>query len=262
MSEVVNIEYSSLVFFAVLLFVPSAVFRWLGIGLELRVFTSFLRMGVQLGLVGLYLNFLFRLDNIWVNCLWVMVMIASANVAVIRQAGFRVRRMFFAVLPVFLISAVFMTCCFCLVLDKSVVLSARYLIPLLGMVLGNILKSNVVVLERFYSMLRLRYGEYMEYATFGAGRFEALKPFIADAYKAAISPHIATVATMGIVSLPGMMTGQILGGSSPLVAIKYQMMIMVAIFVSACVCVLLSILFSQKVAFDSAGRLREDIFKN
>jgi putative ABC transport system permease protein len=60
---------------------------------------------------------------------------------------------------------------------------------------------------------------------------------------------------MGLVALPGMMTGQILGGSSPVVAIKYQVLIMVGIFCSAAVSVFLSVIFSMRGAIDGWGRV-------
>ncbi|NCB44022.1 MAG: ABC transporter permease, partial [Clostridia bacterium] len=64
----------------------------------------------------------------------------------------------------------------------------------------------------------------------GANRSEALRPFMQTALRAGVKPQIATMATLGIVSLPGMMTGQMLGGSTPMTAIQYQIAIMVGIF--------------------------------
>jgi len=123
------------------------------------------------------------------------------------------------------------------------------------MVLGNILRSNVIGLDRFYSELGRREHEYIHYIFLGASFKEAVKPFLREAFKAAVTPQIATLATIGLVALPGMMTGQILGGSSPSVAIKYQIMIMIAIFVSVSISTFLSIYFSTKLSFDKFGRL-------
>jgi len=64
----------------------------------------------------------------------------------------------------------------------------------------------------------------------GASQWEAILPAFRKAMQVALMPELLTIASMGLVTLPGMMTGQILGGSSPLVAIKYQMMIMIGIF--------------------------------
>jgi len=66
---------------------------------------------------------------------------------------------------------------------------------------------------------------------------------------------------MGLISLPGMMTGQILGGSDPSVAIKYQIMLLITIFSSAILNVILTILFSNRIVFDAYGNLKKDIFR-
>jgi putative ABC transport system permease protein len=138
--------------------------------------------------------------------------------------------------------------------------SARYLIPIGGMVMGNMLRGNIVSLDRFYNSLTRREEEYIYYISMGASRREALLPFISEALKPALSPYLATIATVGLVSLPGMMTGQILGGASPAVAIQYQIMIMIAIFVASTVSAFLGILFSIVPGIDACGRIRKDIF--
>jgi putative ABC transport system permease protein len=130
----------------------------------------------------------------------------------------------------------------------------------MGMVLGNILRSNVVALDRFFSELRANQDMHVQYLILGASESEAVRPFLRNALRAAVGPQLGTVATMGIVSLPGMMTGQILGGSSPAVAIGYQIMIMISIFTAATVSVFLAVHFARKAAFDRFGRLDESIF--
>ena len=67
------------------------------------------------------------------------------------------------------------------------------------------------------------------------------------------NPTIASMAVMGLVALPGTMTGQILGGSSPNVAIKYQIMLMITIFSSSLISVLLTLWAAKRRSFDSWG---------
>jgi len=107
---------------------------------------------------------------------------------------------------------------------------AALLIPIGGMLLGNSLRGNVVVLERFFRQMRDNRAEYELRLLYGASRNEALLPFMQIALRAGITPQIASMATLGIVSLPGMMTGQLLGGSTPMTAIQYQIAIMIGIF--------------------------------
>jgi len=140
------------------------------------------------------------------------------------------------------------------------IFDARYMIAIGGMVLGNSLRSNVVGLGDFYQSLNKEEQFYFYRLSLGASRFEAMLPFAKRSFTSALNPTIATMATMGIVSLPGMMTGQILGGSVPLVAIKYQIAIMVAILASTVLSIALSILFTVNYSFNKAGVLNKSIF--
>jgi putative ABC transport system permease protein len=93
----------------------------------------------------------------------------------------------------------------------------------------------------------------------GGSRLQALKPFFRESFVASVNPILASMATIGIVSLPGMMTGQILGGSIPMVAIKYQIIIMLAIFYTQFFSVFLSLFFSIKLGFDDFDVLRKEL---
>ncbi|HQO58956.1 MAG TPA: ABC transporter permease [Candidatus Omnitrophota bacterium] len=87
-----------------------------------------------------------------------------------------------------------------------------------------------------------------------------MRPYMKESIRLALKPTVASMATIGIVALPGMMTGVILGGASPEVAIKYQIMIMISIVVSTIISVLLTILMTARVCFTKYGTLRGDIF--
>lgn len=255
-----KISYLNLFVYLLLIIIPILIFMYLRIKLINRLIIAVIRMVVQLGFVAVYLEYIFELNNPLINGLWIAIMILVANQAIVRQSGLKFKVFYLSTMPAYLISIIFIFLTFFILFDIRVLLSARYLIPLGGMILGNILRGNIISLDRFYHSISKRQDEYIFYISMGASVNEALKPFMAEAIKAAISPYIATVATMGLVSLPGMMTGQILGGASPLVAIQYQIMIMVAIFVTSTVSTYLVLIFSSGRAFDGFGRLKEGIF--
>jgi putative ABC transport system permease protein len=129
------------------------------------------------------------------------------------------------------------------------------------MILGNCLKSNVIGLQEFYYTLREQRDRYYFYLCSGAVRSEAIRPFFRQALHKAANPTLASIATIGLVSLPGMMTGQILGGSSPLVAIQYQIIIVLAIFAGTILSVFLAIWISNLYVFDELDRFDESILK-
>jgi putative ABC transport system permease protein len=260
MNETLAIPIPALFLFSVMLLFPVAIFRHLRLRLTRDLVISMLRMSVQLGLVAVYLEWVFRLDMLALNVAWVLIMIFVATGSILRQGGLSWRRCLRAVLPAHLLTSLLTLLGFLLVFDLATLTSARYLVPLMGMVLGNILRSNVVALDRFFSELRANQDMHVQYLILGASESEAVRPFLRNALRAAVGPQLGTVATMGIVSLPGMMTGQILGGSSPAVAIGYQIMIMISIFTAATVSVFLAVHFARKAAFDRFGRLDESIF--
>lgn len=260
MNETMIISIPTLFMFAVILVFPVLIFRHLRLRLTRDLIISMLRMGVQLGLVAIYLEYIFKLDLLALNVAWVLVMIVVATGSILRQSGLSWRKCLWTILPAHLLTSLLILCGFLFVFDVVTVASARYLIPLMGMVLGNILRSNVVALDRFFSELRANEEMHIQYLTLGASEAESVRPFLRNALRAAVGPQLGTVATMGIVSLPGMMTGQILGGSSPAVAITYQIMIMIAIFTAATVSAFLAVHFSRSVAFDACGRLDASVF--
>ena len=238
---------------------------WLGLGLiglrmSREIGLGIVRMVLQLGLIGIYLKTLFTLNDPWLNGLWILVMLVVADLTILRRAGLR-RRLFFSSTFVAVALSVFFSAAYLilLIIRPPLLYDARYLVPLTGMILGNCLQGNVIALERFFSVLRSRENEYLTYLMLGASRWEAVRPYFREAVKAAINPTVAGMATMGLVSLPGMMTGQILGGAEPWVAVKYQIAIMLCIFTSTSLAALLNLKLSLNLAFNDFDVLRDDI---
>ena len=261
MPATIDIGPGALLMMYALLLLPISLCRLLGIPILRDLATAVARMSIQLLLVGVYLEVIFRINNIMLNAGWILMMVVVADLHIIRSSGLRIRRFF---LPLLLgvgggtaaIALFFVL----LVIQPRPLYDARYLIPITGMVLGNCLRANVICLDRFFSGLQQLEPAYINRLLMGATRHEALLPHLRDAIRAALAPTVATMATLGLVSLPGMMTGQILGGSVPLVAIKYQIGIMIAIFTATALTALLNIRLSIQAAFTSYHILDRTIF--
>lgn len=247
------------VLFGVVL-LPWLLLGLLGLRLGRDIGVSILRMTLQLGLVGVYLKTLFTLNNPWLNGLWILVMLVVADLTILRRAGLRRRRFFLATFIAVAASVLFSAAyLLLLVIRPPLLYDARYLVPLTGMILGNCLQGSVIALERFYTALRKNENEYLTYLLLGATRREAVRPYFREAVKAAVNPALAGMATMGLVSLPGMMTGQILGGGEPWTAVKYQIAILLCIFASTALASILNLKLSLDIAFDEFDVLREDV---
>jgi len=262
-TKIVNISISAMVIGYFLLLIPIAIFLKLRIALVKDSLIAVGRMTLQLLFVGFYLQFVFDLNYWWLNLIWILIMMLVANFTIIGRSRLKKRLFGLPVLAAILVGSFLIILYFIyFIIKPNPFFDARYVIPLSGMILGNCLRGNVIGLERFYSGLKSNQVEYFTYLTLGASKKEAILPYFQKALAAAVSPTIATIATIGIVSLPGMMTGVILGGASPLVAIKYQIMIMLAIFSGTTLSVFLSIIFSLNISFDEYHILRMEIFES
>jgi putative ABC transport system permease protein len=125
-----------------------------------------------------------------------------------------------------------------------------------GMLLGNCLSGNIICINNFYKTLKQNQNEYLYSLSVSGNKIEALTPYFRNAILASVNPTIASIETIGLVALPGMMTGQILGGAIPFTAIKYQIAIMIAILITRYFCSILSILFTSIRAFDEFDILK------
>jgi len=262
MNGIIDIGVLNLAFGYALLIIPLAVIIRLKIPMVTDTIVSIIRMTIQLLFVGFYLQVIFDLNNPWLNGAWVLVMIVVADMSITRGAGVRLSR--FA-LPLF-VSLLVGTALPLLFFVGPIMLvpnlmEAQYVIPIGGMILGNCLRADIIGLSTFYNTMRGKEKVYLATLAQGARFPEAIRPFSRDAVQAALSPTVATMATIGLVSLPGMMTGVILGGADPITAIKYQIAIMIAIFTGTAITVYMAIGLTARIGFDAYGMLNRKIFR-
>lgn len=259
--ETLDIELPRMALLYGLCLLPWTLLWLIGLRMNRDIGISILRMSIQLALVGIYLKMLFDLNHPWLNGLWILMMLLVADFSILRRAGLKARYFALATFTAVATSILFSTAYLViLVIQPAHYYDARYIVPLAGMILGNCLQGNVIALERFYSALRRNENEYTTFLMLGATRWEAVRPYFRDAVKAALNPTIAGMATMGLVSLPGMMTGQILGGSEPWLAVKYQIAIMICIFTSSTLAGIVNLKLSLKIAFNAFDVLKDEVF--
>ncbi len=246
-----------------LLVIPTLIINLrLNININRALIISLIRMVIQLSLVGIYLQYIFDLNSTLLNISYIIVMMGVATFSIIHSTSLRLKHLFLPIFTSMLIPNLIILIYFnSFVIRLDHIFEARYMITIGGMLLGNVLSGDIIGLQTFYQGIKDQKDRvYYDFAL-GATRFQAIKPYLKRAISASVKPTIASMATIGLVALPGMMTGQILGGSVPLHAIMYQMAIMIAIFVTRYFNILLSILFSLPLVFDERDCLKSDIFK-
>lgn len=260
MGTTIDISYWGLGIGMLLLLVPIYFFHRFKTGLVKPTVVGALRMVVQLFLIGIYLRYLFLWDNPWVNFLWVFIMIYTGTETALSRTRLKRGILMIPIAVGFLASALLVGLYFLgVVLQLDNIFGAQYMIPIFGILMGNMLSSNVIALNTYYTNLMREQQLYYYLMGNGATRHEATAPFVREAIIKAFSPAIANMAVMGLVALPGTMIGQILGGSSPNVAIKYQMMIIVITVTASILSLMMTLWLANRKTFDAYGCIRRVI---
>lgn len=203
----------------------------LALGLKLKITRSLwiasLRTALQLFMMGFLLQWVFQAESTLV----VILMMATMTVVAAFTAAQRSIRHFPGILHNSITAIGFSS--WSLILFSSFVIfhipnwsDPQYIIPLLGMILGNSLNGICLALDRFTEELFSKRDQVDLALSLGATSWEAAKPSLMTAIRIGTLPIINSMMVAGVVSLPGMMTGQLLAGVSPIEAVKYQIVIM------------------------------------
>jgi putative ABC transport system permease protein len=216
-----------------------SVRQGLDIGRDLVV--GSLRAVVQLYLVGLILAVVFQAAQwYWVLLILAVMTAVAAQAATSRLAKPLPHARGIAALALTVSTAVTLAYVIGVIVRVRPWYEPQYIIPIAGMILGSAMTSAALAGDRLQGDLRVRADEVEARLALGFSGREAVQPMARTALRAAMIPTVNGMMTIGIVQLPGMMTGQILAGSSPLLAIKYQL---VVVFMQAAATALASLLF-------------------
>ena len=231
----------------------------LGIARPLAVGSA--RTVVQLLLVGLVLDTLFAIESPWLIGAWALVMLLVAGREVIARQSRRYRggrgygiglsSMFVSSFSVTLLALV-------VLIEVDPWYSPRYAIPLLGMLLGNTMTGVAVALDRLTQGAWEQRAIIEQRLMLGQAHRTATEALRRQAMRAGLIPIANSMAAAGLVSLPGMMTGQILAGVSPFDAVKYQILVMFLIAAGTGFGTMLAVRLGTAALFDPRDRLRLD----
>ena len=188
--ETINIGYGHMVLGFLLLIIPTYFLYRYRTGLVKDTLWAALRMTVQLFFIGFYLEYLFLWDNLWINLLWVVLMIVIASSTVLKRTKLPQKMLFMAVAVAFLVSLLIIDLYFLgLVVRPEKIFTARYFIPISGMILGNMLSANVIALNSFYGSLNRERQLYLYLLGNGATPGEGTRPLHARGPHQVVQPH-------------------------------------------------------------------------
>jgi len=228
-----------------LILIAVGISRWQGLGLAQRF------------LIGYVLVYLFALNRWYLVVVALLVMLLVATQAAVnRQPGASLRLWMITGAALLVASGLTLLYISTLVVRVAPWYNPQYMIPLFGMIVGSAMNAAAIATERLHSEVMARQAEIEAYLALGATYQQASQDPVRHALRAALIPTVNGLMVLGIVTLPGMMTGQMLAGASPLIAIRYQ--IVVAFMQAAAVAMATAIvtLWYRRTFFTSALQLK------
>ena len=229
MSNYITLSYWELAAASIFVLINAGLSVMFGLNIHRSLLVAAIRMVVQLTLVGLVLTTLFSVVSpLWTGIVALAMVLFAGHEAAQRQnrklsgwwsygLGTGCMMMSSVLVTVFALTAA---------LRPNPWYDPRYAIPLLGMILGNCMTGIGLGLDTLTTSLVNRRASVEAQLMLGATRQLAMSPVTREALRSALMPTINSMSATGVVSLPGMMTGQILGGVPPAEAVKYQILVM------------------------------------
>jgi len=212
-------EFNIIALSFVLVLIPLLISYKLNIGIEKELFLNSLRALLQLTLLGFVLGILFKIQNpLWYIPIIIFMLLYSAYIAK-KRTNFSFLSAFLSIgLATFIILTI-------LVSLKIISLKPYEFIPIAGMIIGNSLNTYTLTIERLKREIELQKEIIEAFIAIGAKLTEAYKIMQKEAIKAALIPVNNMLQTIGVVAIPGITTGMLLAGASPLKAVSYQIVI-------------------------------------
>ncbi|OZG67537.1 ABC transporter permease [Bifidobacterium eulemuris] len=235
----------------------AAVSGIMRMGVGRTLLWSACRALLQLCAMGFVMGFVIKANNPWlVFALIAVMLVAGVQITLSRAKG--VPKGLAG--PVLLSLVVTMTMMIALVAELIVRPQPWYapqlVVPLTGMLLGNTVSALAVGLSRFYESMGERRDEIDTLLALGASKWEAARPSVVSSIRLGLLPTTASLASSGIVTIPGMMAGQVIAGGDPLDAAKYQFVILAAIAALTLLADSLIMLMVYKTCFTADDQYR------
>lgn len=239
----------------VLIIIALILMRYRNLGMEKEYLYALLKGGVQIFLLALFLTYIFS-SPYWYVLIWVllisMVLVAGRTSAK-RAAGIPNAGKIST--PAILFGSV--TVISVLAISGAMPLAPQFIIPLSGMVFGNSMRICSLASERFLREIRLGKERIESALSLGMDVDDAVSDVEKQAVKAALMPTIDSLKTLGIIFIPGAMTGLLIAGTDPLVAAEYQMIIYFMITGGGIITSISTVYLMKKRIFTEAKQLAE-----
>jgi putative ABC transport system permease protein len=257
MKSIVQLNIAQFLLIYLLLIIVALIMRRCRIDRTRLLIVASLKMTVQLVLAGLILTYIFKNPNPLFTILYLLAMISFSIHRVLSQNKSLNRRFKAVIAGSIAFTGILVILYFVVIVVGESFFNPQYVIPISGMIMGNTMTGVSLGVKTFRESMEGQRAKINAMLCIGASPSAILLPFVRQALETAMLPTLNSMVGMGIVSLPGMMTGQILAGTMPATAILYQIAIMIAICTAVTCSCFSSLYLGYRTLYDS----KTDIIK-
>ncbi len=254
-SQAISIGWLELSLATFFIMAAGAISIAMSLGLLRSLAIATLRTYLQLIALGFVLTWIFSTHSPWiVLAVFLFMMLMTAQI-LLKRVKHKPSNLYLSTFSaVFLATMVVTFSVTGLIIHVEPWYDPRYILTIGGMVLGNAMNGIALALERLFDDLKKRAAEVNQALAFGGTPWEASLPSIRTGLTAGLTPTINSMSAVGLVSIPGMMTGQLLAGADPVQAVKYQIVVMLMVSAATAMGSMISVYLVYKRAFDSEWR--------
>lgn len=250
--------YTALTLTLIFVLIPLVLSRTLKLGLEKDTLIATVRSIIQLLAVGYVLKFVFESQSIVYIFIMIALMIVAATLNA-RKKGKSIKGITWKIaLTLIIVEAVTQGI---LLGFGTIPAKAQYIIPISGMLIGNSMVLSILFLNRFTAEVEAGKNQIELILSLGGTPKQAIHSQLINAIKASMIPTIESQKTIGLVQLPGMMSGQIIGGADPIQAVQFQLLIIFALLTTAALSSILVGFLSYPTLFNDRMQLIKSNWK-
>ncbi|KAL7745981.1 hypothetical protein RI367_008706 [Sorochytrium milnesiophthora] len=256
-----RLDWGSVAMASSLLVLSASLSMLSKVGMEIDIMVAGMRCVAQLWVMGKVLGLVFSDNqNLWaVIGLSLVLLLLGAMEGVFNKAKYRCTGSFPIVLSSMLVSsAVVGAVGIGLVIRPTPLYNAQIFIPTAGMIFGGSISAVSLGLRTCLTAIKEHEAQSEILLAFGATRSEIIRPVLKESLRVGILPQLTAMSVIGLVNIPGQLTGQLLAGAPIRSAVFYQQIIVFIQFTSAMIACFLSIQATLRVCIDSTGRLHPE----
>jgi putative ABC transport system permease protein len=255
--NIIDIPWVHVAATTVLIMAAGACSLYLRLGLGRDLLVGTLRTFLQLFLLGYVLKIVFDIRNPWVILTLFAFMIIFAAMTITGRVKEKRIPYFLPVLAsIFLSYAIMNLFTMAVIIQVKPWYQPMYFIPIGGMIIGNSMNALAIAINSWFEGIKKDRDRIELYLSLGGSPSESTSANYAESVKAGMIPSINALMTVGVVFIPGMMTGQILAGIDPFIAIKYQIVIMLLLVGSTALSTVVTLNIVRRLTFNPSEQLR------